>query len=108
MWIKHVLLEIAVTIVIALAAIGDLTWARWIVLIYTPFLLLMKVGVLFGSGFLRSLKGRNDPVPTWFWHTNYAVNVILFLAGQWWLLAAGWGMIWMLSAVHHARTHVKA
>ena len=37
MWIKNIVVELAITAVIALAAIGDIEWARWIVLIYTPF-----------------------------------------------------------------------
>lgn len=108
MWIKDVILELAVTCVIALAAIGEMSWAVWVVIIYTPLLLLFKLIAVFAGGLLRSLKGGADAVPAWFWHANYAANVLLLLIGQLWLLAAGWALIWILSVVYDARRRTPA
>lgn len=96
MWLKHVLLELLVTLVILFAVVSDAAWARWIVLVYTPFMLLLKVIALAGPRLIRTAGAATD-VPDWFWHGNYAVNVALLLAAAWWLPALGWALIWLLS-----------
>ena len=112
-WIKNVVVDLAVTVAIVLAAMMSLSWAWWIVLIYTPFMLIMKIVVFLGSHSLGRLKQKGDGVPVWFYHALYAVNVTvaagaaLFAAGanvhQWWMLAGGWALIWILSFATQAR-----
>ena len=112
-WIKNVLVDVAATVLIVLVATLDLTWARWIVLIYTPFMLIMKVLVFLGGHSLGQLKPKGDGVPAWFYHALYAVNVMVTAgyaavsAGattqHWWMLAGGWALIWILSIAAEAR-----
>lgn len=99
MWVRHVILELAVTVVIALATIPDLAWARWLVIIYTILMLVLKATALVGRRTLISIRPTNPDVPGWFWHLNYAVNIGLLLADQWWLMATAWIVIWGLSIV---------
>ena len=96
MWIKGIILEVVVTLVILYAVLTDAAWARWFVLIYTPFMLLLKAIALAGPRLIRT-AGAAAEVPDWFWHLNYAVNVALLLAAAWWLPALGWALIWLLS-----------
>lgn len=97
MWVKYVLLELAVTLTIVLATIPNLTWARWIVIAYTALMVVLKVIALAGRRTLKSVKPSNPDVPDWFWHVNYAVNIFLLAADAWWLMVGAWVLIWVLS-----------
>jgi hypothetical protein len=100
-WLKHVWLDLAVTALIVAATVLQQGWAGWAVLVYTPFMLLLK-GVAFTGGGLVRPKALADPPPDMFYHLLYAANVLLLLmAGQtwrpWWLYAGMWAAIWLLS-----------
>ena len=113
-WIKQALIDIAVTVLIVLAATMDWGWARWIVLIYTPLMLILKIVAFLGSRSLGQLKRKGDGVPPWFYHLLYAVNVLvsvgaaLTVATQWWLIAGGWALIWGLSIASDVRARPVA
>lgn len=95
-WLKHVILDLAVTAVILVAVLTGQAWAQWVVWLYTPFMLLLKVGAFFGGSLTAQV--RQPDVPAWFFHGLYAVNVGALLAYGWWLEGAGWALIWALSA----------
>lgn len=99
MWLKHVLLELAVTLIIVVATIPELEWARWIVVAYTVLMLFLKVISVVGGNFLKSTRPTNPNVPAWFWHVNYAVNIALLASDRWWWMAASWILIWALSVI---------
>ncbi len=107
-WIKNVVVDLAVTLLIALVAAFGLYWAEVVVWIYTPLMLALKVFALFAGRLTALSKGRGaaEP-PPWFFHVLYALNVVLLLIGARWLLAAGWAVIWALSAVQEARQRQK-
>lgn len=95
-WIKHVLVDVAVTALIAVAFWGGVAWAAWLVYGYTPFLLALKALAVWSP--LAAFRARAAAeAPAWFYHGLYATNVLLLLtAGQpFW--AALWGGIWVLS-----------
>lgn len=102
-WIKNALIDIAITVLIVLAVTLDLAWARWIVLIYTPLMLILKIVALLGSQTIGQLKRKDDDVPAWFYHALYAVNVIVPAIDGWWLVAGGWALIWLLSLAADVR-----
>lgn len=112
-WIKNALIDIAVTVLILITAALDLTWARWIVLIYTPLMLIMKVMAFLGSQSLGQLQRKGDDVPGWFYHALYATNVAVMtgyafvsvdtVARHAWMLAIGWAAIWILSIAAEIR-----
>jgi hypothetical protein len=108
-WLKHVFVDVAVTALIVLAATMDLVWARWIVLIYTPLMLILKIVAFAGSNSLSKIKQKETGVPVWFYHVLYAVNVVVAIVAamqgmtHWWLIAGGWALIWTLSIAADAR-----
>ncbi len=112
-WLKDALVDIAVTVMIVLAAALDLPWARWMVLIYTPFMLIAKVLFFLGGHSISKMKQKVVAVPTWFFHLLYAINVTVAagyaLAGagaatqHWWMIAGGWALIWILSIATDVR-----
>jgi hypothetical protein len=97
-WLRHAIVDIAVTVIILIAVFASQVWAMWIVWIYTPFLLLLKIGALTG-GVGRSAEG----VPDWFYHVLYAVNVAVLLFAALYWVAGAWVAIWLISAVVGAR-----
>lgn len=109
-WLKSVVLDIVVTVIIVAAAYLDLTWTRWLLLIYTPLMLLLKVFAFFGTTTMSALKRKAVEAPPWFFHLLYALNVgAPVLAALhwdrlvWWFIAAGWALIWILSIAVEAR-----
>lgn len=96
-WLKHVLVDLAVTVVIVLATTQDWAWARWLVLIYTPLMLLLKGLALLGGGLVAQVKQPETAVPQGFWHLLYGVNTGVLLVAGWYLTALQWVAIWGLS-----------
>lgn len=97
--------DIIVTIFIIVATSLDLIWGRWVLIVYTALMLLLKIAAL-SSGGLRKLttqKKRSVP-PIWIFHLLYAINVIALGIAGWWYLFAGWGAIWILSILIERRT----
>ena len=107
MWIKHVILELAVTLMIALATIPDLVWARWIVIIYTGLMLVLKIVALIGGRLLQSIRQPSTDVPAWFWHANYAANVLLLALDEWWYMVGAWVAIWIVSVAYDQQVGMK-
>jgi hypothetical protein len=109
-WFKDVIVDVVVTALIVLAALQELEWASWLVLVYTPFMLFMKAVLFFGGGFLKQFKKKEvSAVPGWFLHLLYGLNVAVLLTAGWWLTALQWALIWGLSfaAELKARPHAK-
>ena len=99
-WLKDVLLDIAVTVLIVLATSGVLPWARWLVVIYTPFMLAIKALAFFGGGLgqiTRQRKGAEEAPPALFLHALYAINCSLLALNGWWITAGLWALIWLFS-----------
>lgn len=100
-WFKSTIVDVAVTVCIVLAAFVEVEWARWVIWIYTPFILLLKVGALFAPPAIKKAPSskKQAEVPEWFFHLLYGANVLLLLVAGWWLVAAGWAAIWVVSYV---------
>ena len=96
-WVKTTIVDVAVTACIVAAAFMDVEWARWVIWIYTPFILLLKIGAFFGPTVVKKGAAKKEEAPEWFYHLLYAANVLLLLAARWWLVAGGWAAIWLVS-----------
>ena len=102
-WLKDAIIDIAVTLVIVAYAIWRPEWAWWVIVIYTPLMLLLKLSAL--SSPVRALSGKAKvTVPGWFYHVLYAVNVVALLVAEWWIVAAGWVLIWVLSMIAESKS----
>jgi len=114
-WFKQVILDVLVTALILVAVLLRPEWARWIVIIYTPIMLLLKVFSVFGTGITAQIKRSDAAVPGWFWHILYTVNTAALLVVGWllsdarWALITGiqWVLIWILSVVAESRTRAR-
>lgn len=98
-WLKNVIVDLLVPIVIAALVLLDQRWAWWVLVIYTPLMLLLKLLAAFSGG-VRSVvtqrRARTEP-PVAFYYVLFALDVALLALGREWLLAAGWLIIWVLS-----------
>jgi len=110
-WLKNVVIDLLVTIVIAVYVFTVADWGYWIIIIYTPLMLLLKIvavssgiGSAVKSGVKRGAKKSSDDVPVWFYHVLYGANLIMLLYANWWVVAVGWAAIWILSAVQETRS----
>lgn len=102
-WLKSVTIDILVTILIAVFVLTNAVWAKWVILIYTPLMLLLKLLVL-GAGSLVQFQKKGTPeAPSLFYHFLYGVNVLLLLIERWWLMVALWAAIWILSIIAKRR-----
>ena len=106
-WIRTSWLDLVVTAFVAIATLGNVTWARWLVGGYTALMVLLKV-IGATSGFVQQRIGRKEEAPSWFYHLLYAVNFALCLFTRWWWVAAGWAVIWVLSALAFRLTPTSA
>ncbi len=97
-WVRHVVIDIAAVAVIALATFGGHPWAKWVVWIYTPLMLLLKLAAMSAD-----VAPKQGDVPDWFYHVTYAVSVVILLYHFWYWEAAGWIAIWLLSVVAASR-----
>lgn len=100
-WIKNALIDLAVTAIIAVHAFSDVTWTWWVIAIYTPLMVLLKLFAL--SGAAHAVQQKADGVPVWFYHVLYGANLLLLLKAPFYEAAAGWAVIWILSVVAESR-----
>lgn len=99
-WLKNVVVDIAVTLVIILTTHDVLpAGAEWIVYVYTPFMLALKL-ISLSSGIkqVNQQQKSDDKPPVWLFHALYAINVAVLLYSQWWWTGAQWALIWAISA----------
>jgi len=99
MWLKDVILDLVVAACVVALALFGTDWAYWVLVVYTPFMVLLKAVAAFGPAMAKGKKKAASGPPAWFFHVLYAASFgLLAYAGQWWI-AAGWLGIWVLSAV---------
>ncbi len=97
LWIKNILIDLSVTVLIVIATLFGQAWAGWIVVVYTPIMLILKFGAFFSGSFLQQFRRSEADVPSWAYHVIYAVNIVLLFLYSWWVTALEWVLIWGLS-----------
>lgn len=96
-WLKNILIDLSITILIVLATVFGQEWAGWIVIVYTPVMLVLKFGAFFSGSFLNQFRRADKDVPSWAYHVIYGLNLIFLAVFQWWVTALQWVLIWGLS-----------
>jgi len=96
-WIKEVVVDLIVTMVILVAVLTNLHWLGLIVIGYTLLMLLLKGIVALNHSLIGALKPRKSEAPEWVTHLLYGVNSLLLLAFGWWITGVQWVAIWILS-----------
>jgi len=98
-WIREVVLDFAITILIIIAVISQASWLIWFVQIYTILMLVLKIISFFGGLQPAAGKRKTPLAPPWIIHLLYATNVIFLIAFRWWIPGAGWIAIWIISYI---------
>lgn len=104
-WLKNIVIDLAVTLLVVVAVVTGAAWAEWIIVIYTPLMLIMKVVALVGGSLFSKLQTAPDEVPRWLYHVLYGVNTGLLLGYGWWWVGGQWGVIWLLSTMIDRQWH---
>lgn len=97
-WLKSVIVDIIVSIVIVIAVLIKIEWLTIAVVAYTILMLLLKFLAVVSEQFMKSVKpGKSVQAPLWFTSSLYAFNVFVLLGFAWYLTAAQWALIWLFS-----------
>jgi len=102
------LVDIIVTLFIVAAVYFEVMWMEWIIVGYTVILLLAKVIVLAGDNALQLIRKTKTEAPEWFNHVLYGINTVILIYGQWWYVAGGWALIWLLSYLSQRKMNLKS
>lgn len=107
-WIKHVILDLVILVVLAAWTFTGTEWMWWVIAIYTPLLVVLKLAAL-SMGVSTAVKAKGgDQAPDWFFHVVYALSLVFMLVAGSMIFAAGWALIWILSAIGQARSRTSA
>lgn len=97
-WLKNVIVDIAVSVVISIAVITKIEWLKIVVVAYTALMLLLKIIAVLSDQFMKSVKpGESIQAPLWFTSSLYAFNVFILIGFAWYLTAIQWALIWLFS-----------
>ncbi len=98
-WLKSILLDIIVTALILLAVIFRIHWLKIFIMVYSVLIVVIRTAVLFNEDTLRAIFRRIKETPSWPLHVLYGINVIVLLAGSWYIVSILWMFIWILSVL---------
>lgn len=98
-WIKDVLVDIAVTVVLLVATVGEVQGARWAITIYTPFILFLQFVQYVQRHSLSKFKPKGTTAPDYAYHVLYGANVLIAAYDRWWWVAGCWAAVWVLSTL---------
>ncbi len=107
MWVKNVVVDLLMVVLIALATLADVTAAYWVVIIYTPLMLVLKVVALLADSVTGQFGKPRETPPPWIFHLIYALSIALLAFDAKWILAAGWAAIWILSVITEKRSEMR-
>lgn len=96
-WMKNNLLDLLLTVLILIAVAGNVDWLMVVIIVYSSLVLLLRVVVLFNADMMHMVYKRMPDMPSWPLHLLYAINVFILSAGQQFLIAGLWLLIWLLS-----------
>ena len=96
-WLKNVVVDIAVTIVIAIAVTSNERWVLMVAYGYSVLMLALKLIYFSGPAMQKKAKKQKDAAPAWFIYLLYAINAGLFGFYSHWIFAGIWIVIGVLS-----------
>lgn len=99
-WLKYVVVDIIVSMVIVVAVLLKIEWLTIVVIAYTVLMLILKFLAIVSDPFMKSVKtGKSESIqaPLWFTSSLYAFNVMVLLTFAWYYTAVQWVLIWVFS-----------
>lgn len=92
--LRHAAVDLAALAFALFAVASEQTWAFYVVAGYTGLMLVMKLGAYVAK--MKPARPADAP-PDALYHVVYGAMVLVFLAGQWWITAGAWAVVWGLS-----------
>lgn len=102
-WVKGIIIDLVVAALVVIAAVAHQKWAWWIIAVYTPVMLALKLMVWASPGLANLTGTRNEQIPRIVLHLLFAVCFAFSIVGGWEWLAICWAAIWLLSATQDMR-----
>lgn len=102
-WLKHIVVDLLTTIVIALAVFYEDTTLTYIVYAYTILMCIARFASLMSRNFQKITQRKVSEAPIWIYHLLYFLNVLILVLGTWFITAAGWIFIWVVAGYVHKR-----
>lgn len=96
-WIKELIVDLAVTVLIIVAVILSDPWMKYVIWVYTGIMLLTRIVVFSSDSFIQIVNKSKNKAPDWVAHLLYATNTLVLLYFSWWYAAGGWAAIWLFS-----------
>lgn len=103
-WLKHIIVDLITTLVIALVVFFDSTPAlTYVVYIYTGLMVIARSLTLISGNFRAITKKQISEVPVWIYHFLYFLNSLFLVIGAFYITAAGWIYIWVIAGYVHKK-----
>lgn len=103
-WLKHIVVDLITTLVIALVVFFDSSaLLLYVVYIYTGLMALARAFTLFSQNLRAITKKQVTQAPVWIYHILYFSNTLFLVIGSYYVTAAGWIFIWAVAAYVHKR-----
>lgn len=102
-WLKHIIVDLLTTIVIAIAVFYEDTTLTYIVYAYTVLMCIARLASLMSRNFQKITQRKVSEAPIWIYHLLYFLNVLILSLGMWFVTAAGWVFIWGVAGYVHKR-----
>ena len=103
-WIKNVVVDIIVSIVIVIGVLVPFQWLQIVIIAYTGLMLFLKFLAVINDQFMKSVKPTMIQVPLWFTSSLYAFNVFILLGFAWYIIALQWVLIWLFSWITYKKS----
>lgn len=103
-WIKNVIVDIVVSIIIVIGVLIQVQWLQIIIVAYTGLMLFLKFLALVNEQFMKSVKKTTIQVPLWFTSSLYAFNVFILLGFAWYITALQWVLIGLFSWIAYKKS----
>lgn len=102
-WLKHIVVDLLTTLVIALAVFYEDNTLTYIVYAYTILMCIARLASLISRNFQKITQRKVSEAPIWIYHILYFLNVVILVLGMWFITAAAWIFIWGVAAYVHKR-----
>lgn len=95
--IRGIIVDLIVTIMIIAAVVFNSQWLTYLVIGYTGLMLAVKILVIISEQLRAITKKNKSNAPDLIYHILYGINIAALTVFSWYLTAAAWTIIWILS-----------
>lgn len=104
-WLKHIAIDLLVTLVIAIVVFFDeTTLLKYVLYIYTGLMVIARLISLLNNDFRAITKRKVSEAPVWMYHFLYFLNVAFLIIGHFYITGTAWAFIWAVAYYVHQKS----